>query len=53
VEERGKRGKGHTGFGFGEAVGLEDLVQEGGDGVEEADVDAEGDEDEVERWTSG
>jgi hypothetical protein len=36
---------GDAGFCFGEAVGAEDLVEEGGDAVEEADVDGEGDED--------
>lgn len=37
-----------AGLSFGEVVGGEDLVDEGGDAVEEADVDAEGDEDEPE-----
>lgn len=35
---------GDAGFFFGEAVGGEHLVEEGGDGVEEADVDGVGDE---------
>lgn len=39
---------GDAGVGLGEAVRGEDLVQEGGDAVEEADVDGEGDEDEPE-----
>lgn len=39
---------GDAGVGLGEAVRGEDLVQEGGDAVEEADVDGEGDEYEPE-----
>lgn len=35
---------GDAGFFFGEAVGGKHLVEEGGDGVEEADVDGVGDE---------
>ena len=38
-------GAADTGFVFRVAVGIEDLVEESGDGVEEADVDAKGDED--------
>jgi hypothetical protein len=37
-----------AGIGFGEVVGFEDLVEKGGDAVEEAYVDGEWDEDEVE-----
>ncbi len=37
-----------SGFGFGEAVGKEYLVYDGGDGVKEADVDEEGDENHIE-----
>lgn len=44
-----------AGLGFGVAVGSEDLVDQRRGGVEEADVDAEGDEDEVEGkvWKEG
>lgn len=43
-----EEGAGDAGVGFGEAVRLEDLVEEGGDAVEETDVDAEGEEDDPE-----
>ena len=43
-----QKGTGDAGVGLGVAVGLEDLVEEGGEGVEEADVDAEGESDEEE-----
>lgn len=39
---------GDAGVVFGEAVWTEDLVEQGGDAVEEADVDGEGGEDEPE-----
>lgn len=64
VEDRGRDGRGHeadddeqgardAGVGVRVAVGLHDLVEEGGDGVEEADVDGEGDEDEPELEVGG
>lgn len=37
-------------FVFGEAVGVEDLVEQGGEGVEGADVGGEGEEYDVEGW---
>lgn len=40
-------------FRFREAVRRQDLREEGGERVEEADVDAEGQEDEVEVWVVG
>ena len=43
-----QQGAGYACVGFGEAVRFEDLVEERGDAVEEADVDAEGEEDEPE-----
>lgn len=38
----------NAGVCLGETVWFENLVQEGGDAVEEADVDGEGDQDEPE-----
>lgn len=41
-----------TGFVFFKAVRIQDLIEEGGEGVEEADVDAECDEEDVEGGAS-
>ena len=41
-------GAADAGFVLGVAVWIQDLVHEAGEGVEEADVDAEGEEDNVE-----
>lgn len=41
-------GTADAGFVFRVAVGIEDLVEETGNGVEETHVDAKGDEDDVE-----
>lgn len=42
-----------AGFGFGEGIRGEDLGEEGGEAVEEANVDGEGEENEVEGWVFG
>jgi len=45
-----EEGAADASIGFGVGVRVEDLVEEGGDGIEEADVDAVGDENKDSGW---